>query len=87
LGGPVNRHNPDAKENLPKIRQLLRDGRIPEAEHLMETALSACPEGMHPYQTLGDVQFFFDGIEGGRERKSGKLRDMILCEGTKHYER
>ena len=63
LGGPVNRHNPDAKENLPKIRQLLRDGRIPEAEHLMETALSACPEGMHPYQTLGDVQFFFDGIE------------------------
>ena len=34
LGGPVNRHNPDAKENLPKIRQLLRDGRIPEAEHL-----------------------------------------------------
>ena len=62
LGGPVNRHNPDAKENLPKIRQLLRDGRIPEAEHLMETALSACPEGMHPYQTLGDVQFFFDGI-------------------------
>lgn len=87
LGGPVNRHNPDAKANLPKIRQLLRDGRIPEAEHLMETALSACPEGMHPYQTLGDVQFFFDGIEGGRERKSGKLRDMILCEGTKHYER
>jgi len=42
---------------------------------------------VHPYQTLGDVQFFFDGIEGGRERKSGKLRDMILCEGTKHYER
>ena len=33
-----------------------------------ETALSACPEGMHPYQTLGEIQFFFDGIEGGRER-------------------
>ncbi len=87
LGGPTNRHNPDAKENLPIIRRLLRDNRISEAEQLMETTLSACPEGMHPYQTLGEVQFFFDGIEGGRIRKSGKLRDMILCEGTKSYER
>ena len=32
LGGPVNRHNPDAKANLPKIRQLLRDGRIPASD-------------------------------------------------------
>ncbi len=87
LGGPTNRHNPDAKANLPRIRKLLRDGKISEAEHLMETTLSACPEGMHPYQTLGEIQFFFDGIEGGRQRKSGKLRDMILCEGTKRYER
>ena len=87
LGGPGNRHNPDAKANLPKVRELLREGRISEAEHLMETALSACPEGMHPYQTLGEIQFFFDGIEGGRERKSGKLKDMVLCEGTKRYER
>ena len=87
LGGPRNRHNPDAKANLPKVRKLLREGRISEAEHLMETALSACPEGMHPYQTLGEIQFFFDGIEGGRERKSGKLKDMVLCEGTKRYER
>lgn len=69
LGGPVNRHNPDAKENLPKIRQLLRDGRIPEAEHLMETALSACPEGMHPYQTLGDVQF---SLMGSKAAENGK---------------
>lgn len=52
-----------------------------------ETALSACPEGMHPYQTLGEIQFFFDGIEGGRERKSGNLKEMLLCEGTKRYER
>ena len=48
LGGPVNRHNPDAKANLPKIRQLLRDGRIPEAEHLMETAL-----GMYNFSLMG----------------------------------
>lgn len=87
LGGPVDRHNPDAAKNLPVIRRLLRENRISEAERLMETTLSACPEGMHPYQTLGEVQFFFDRIEGGRERKSGKLRDMMLCEGTKHYER
>ena len=69
LGGPVNRHNPDAKANLPKIRQLLRDGRIPEAEHLMETALSACPEGMHPYQTLGMYNF---SLMGSKAAENGK---------------
>lgn len=87
FGGPKERHNPDASKNLPEIRRLLREGKISQAEHLMETSLSGCPEGMHPYQTLGEIQFFFDGIEGGRERKSGNFPELTLLEGTKRYER
>jgi len=86
-GGTVERLNPDAKEQLPLIRDYLRTGRIDKAERLMETALSGCPDSMHSYQTLGEVQFYFDDIPNARERKSGKPGTMVLCEGMTEYER
>ena len=61
-GGPVNRINPDMKENLPKIRQLIFEGRIAEAEKLMWLAQSGCPNSMHPTQTLGDITIGFEGL-------------------------
>lgn len=61
-GGPVERNNPDMKEQLPRIRRLLFEGKITEAERLMWHAMSGCPNGQHPYQTLGDIQIGFDGI-------------------------
>ena len=54
-GAPVDRNNPDALENLPKIRELLRSGHIKEAERLMRYALSGTPQSQHPYQSLGDM--------------------------------
>ena len=61
-GGPVARNNPDMKEQLPHIRRLLFEGKIAEAEQLMWHAMSGCPNGQHPYQTLGDIQIGFQGI-------------------------
>lgn len=61
-GGPVERNNPDMKEQLPRIRKLLFDGEIARAEQLMRHAMSGCPNSQHPYQTLGDIQIGFDGI-------------------------
>ena len=86
-GGAVNRLNPDAKENLPQIRKLLKEGRISKAERLMETALSGCPDSMHSYQTLGEMQFFFHNMPNAREHKNGKIGIMALCEGMTKYER
>lgn len=86
-GGVTDRLNPDAKENLPQIRKLLKEGQISKAERLMETALSGCPDSMHSYQTLGEVQFYFDNIPNARERKSGKVGTMMLCEGMTEYVR
>ena len=86
-GGAVDRLNPDAKENLPRIREYLKNGEISKAEKLMETALSGCPDSMHSYQTLGEVQFYFDTVPNARERKSGKMGTTILCEGMTGYKR
>lgn len=58
-GGPMDRNNPDTKENLPQIRKLLFDGEIKKAESLMMEAMSGCPCGMHPYQVLGDITLYF----------------------------
>lgn len=58
-GGPVDRNNPDTLKNLPKIRQLLFDGKIAAAENLMREAMSGCPAGMHPYQVLGEINLYF----------------------------
>ena len=86
-GGAVDRLNPDAKEQLPRIREYLKNGRISRAERLMETALSGCPDSMHSYQTLGEVQLYFDNIPHARERKSGKVGTTVLCGGMTEYER
>lgn len=59
-GGPVDRNNPDAKENLPKIQELILAGKISEAERLMKYALSGTPQSQHPYQTLGDLHINFE---------------------------
>ena len=86
-GGAVNRLNPDAKENLPPIREYLKNGEIRKAERLMEAALSGCPDSMHSYQTLGEVQFYFDDLPNARERKSDKVGPTVLCKGMTEYER
>ena len=54
-GGPMDRNNPDAKEKLPIIQGLIKEGKIREAERLCKQALSGTPFGMRIYQTLGDV--------------------------------
>lgn len=86
-GGPVNRINPDFKENLPQIRAYLKEGKIKQAEKLMELTMSGCPQGMHCYQTLGEIQLYFEDMDNMRVRKSGKVGEITLCEGMEQYER
>ncbi|MCL2089174.1 MAG: glycoside hydrolase family 95 protein, partial [Oscillospiraceae bacterium] len=55
-GGRIDRNNPDALPNLPKMRQLIKQGELKEAERLMLTAFAGTPESMKPYQTLGNIK-------------------------------
>lgn len=69
-GDPIDRNNPDALKNLPKIRRLLSEGRIKEAEKLASMALSGIPESQRPYQTMGELFLNF-------EIDSGEVDDYV----------
>lgn len=53
-GKHLDRINPDAKENLPVIRRLIREGRVEEAQQLAMYALSGTPNSQRSYQTAGE---------------------------------
>jgi alpha-L-fucosidase 2 len=78
-GGPRDRNNPDAAENLPRIRQLLAEGKISQAQRLAAMALSGNPECQRHYMPLGDLNLMMDGHEGEPE---AYRRWLDLEEGT-----
>ncbi len=61
-GGPIDRANPEALENLPKVRQLLFERKYAEAERLAQQKIMGkrIEGGLHTYQTLGDLFLDFD---------------------------
>ena len=58
-GSFMERVNPDALENYPKVRELLLNGEIEQAELLAERSMYATYPHMRHYQTLGDVWIDF----------------------------
>ena len=89
-GGRVDRNNPDARKNLPKIRELIFQGEIKKAEKLIKLAMSGCPGSMHPYQTLGDIYLQFEDVDGytdyHRELDLEKAvyRQSFMCKETRY---
>jgi alpha-L-fucosidase 2 len=59
-GGPRDRTNPDALKNLSKIRELLFEGKLKEAEKLSLFAQSGTPEISRHYESLGDLHINFE---------------------------
>ncbi|MFK7694382.1 glycosyl hydrolase family 95 catalytic domain-containing protein [Paenibacillus sp. HJGM_3] len=59
-GGPRERDNPAAIEQLGAIRRLLREGRVQEAERLALVSMTNAPHYFGPYQPLGDLVLRFD---------------------------
>ena len=58
-GSFMERVNPDARENYPKVREFLLNGEIEQAELLAERSMYATYPHMRHYQTLGDVWIDF----------------------------
>lgn len=58
-GGFEDRVNPSAREQLPRIRELIRQGRIREAEQLALRAFAATADNERHYEPLADVLLFF----------------------------
>ncbi|QDC40055.1 glycoside hydrolase family 95 protein [Sphingobium fuliginis] len=61
-GQPYDPVNPEAKANLPQVRELIFAGRIAEAEALANKTLMAKPLAQMPYQTLGDLILDFPDV-------------------------
>ncbi|PLS04886.1 glycoside hydrolase family 95 protein [Neobacillus cucumis] len=80
-GGPRDRNNPDALENMAKIRELLQNGRPAEAEKLASMALSGMPETQRHYMGLGDLFLDFDHKEVSDYRRELDLEKGIVSVG------
>jgi alpha-L-fucosidase 2 len=62
-GQPYRNDNPNAKEALPKVRQLIFRGKYKEAQDMVdEKFISHNSQGM-PYQTVGNLYLSFTGHE------------------------
>lgn len=58
-GGPRNRNNPNSLEGLPKIRELLKQERIEEAEDLAFQTMQGVTPNCRHYMPLGDLKLDF----------------------------
>lgn len=91
-GGPIDRNNPSARENLDKIRKLVFEGKIREAENLAAFALSGVPESQRHYEPLGNLYLFFKNhksevTEYRRELdlSCGVVNIEYVLEGTRYH--
>lgn len=84
-GGYLERNNPDALAQLPKVRQLLFDGKLKEAERLCAIAMMGTPEHQRHYETLGDlfIDFYHDSDEVKNYRRELDINKAIV---TVQYE-
>jgi alpha-L-fucosidase 2 len=91
-GGPVKRTNPEALQNLDKVRQLLFEGKYAEGDRLAQEKImgTRIERGYHTYQTLGDLFIQFEGLgEISHYKRILNLRNAITSsefesEGVKY---
>ncbi len=67
-GSPYNPINPTAGDAMPKIRDLLLQGKSKEAMDLWKSSAMAVPIHQPPYQTLGNLRMRFQLPSGPVER-------------------
>ena len=77
-GGPYDAINPEALANLPKVRQLIREGRYKEAQDLADEKLMGRPRHLQAYQPLGDLRLVVEG----HDRPGDYRRELDLDRGV-----
>ncbi|KIM93158.1 glycoside hydrolase family 95 protein [Oidiodendron maius Zn] len=78
-GCAMDRNPKDALKYLPKLRSLLHDGQLKEAEDLVKTAFIGMPEAQRHYEPLGQVNltFFHPGVKTTKYERHLDLRDAL----------
>ncbi len=70
--GGRNRVNPEAKGNYLKIRQLLSDGMVSDAQKLAADTMMPIPDQQRNYSTAGEIFFEF-------HEENQKFKNYIRC--------
>ncbi len=93
-GKRMDRVNPQARANVPLVRQLLLQGKVMEAQALAGKTLLAIPLRQPPYEPLGDLVVTFDhndGYQATNYRRSLDLYDGVVSVAydlnATHFER
>ena len=76
-GGPHNNNSETALQYLPKVRQLIFDGKEPEAEEIINREFIKGPHGMK-YLTLGSLKLISDSLG----EATNFMRDLNLKNAT-----
>ena len=77
-GGPYDPINPEALPYLPKVRELIREGRYKEAQDLADQKLMGRPRHLQAYQPLGDLRLVVEG----HEQPTDYRRELDLDRGV-----
>ena len=91
--GGRNRVNPEAKDNYLKIRQLLSDGMVSDAQKLANDTMMPIPDQQRNYSTTGEVFFEFhdDKEEFKTYKRCLNLNQAIVTMeyeiGSREYQR
>lgn len=72
-GGPQERINQDARPNIEKVRALILNGEIKEAQELMLHAFSGTPAYQRPYSPFGEININYIDINGECSEYSREL--------------
>ncbi|CAH0057359.1 unnamed protein product [Clonostachys solani] len=82
-GGPQERVNPSARKNLSKVRELMDNGRLEEAEKLISRTFTGMPEALRHYEPLGDVFLHFGhGVDAESTKTMPAGIPDLLSKGT-----
>ena len=77
-GRPNNNANPEALEYLPRVRQLVWEGRYKEAQDMATQHVQSNTNHGMPYQPFGDLYLCFPGQEGyGHYRRELSLDSAV----------
>ena len=77
-GGPYDPVNPQAKDALPEVRQLVNEGKFREAARVLTARVMAKPLTQMPYQTVGSLFLTF----AGETNYSDYRRELDLATAT-----
>lgn len=76
------RTNPLALDALPKVRQLLFDGKAEEAMAMANETMMAVPRDISPYEMLGDLWLDFPGHENAEDYRRELDLDQAITRTT-----